>query len=251
MQDVQTQSQFWDTASANASPAESEVQRLIVALLKPDEYIGRAVLDAGCGNGDYSAAFVKAQARRVTGIDVSARSLTTAQSKAPTAALYQASLSELPFPDSAFDAIWSWGVLHYVPDPSAALHEIGRVLAPGGVAVIHTLGANFWSSMELSLQRVFSRSPRRVQSLVLEVGSLAIPVVTRARTGKQPTAHTTKSVRQKLQERLFVPGHQQTFSLLDLQAGFGTSFSVTQAYPPVADLLSRDMSLTVIVRKSY
>ncbi len=250
MQDVQTQSRFWDSASRDASPAETEVQHLISALLKPDDWVNRVVLDAGCGNGDYSASFVKGGARRVVGMDVSAGSLHTARAKVPVAPLYQASLSELPFPTGSFDVIWSWGVLHYVPDSQAALREIGRVLTPGGVAVIHTLGANVWSGVELSLQRVFSRSPRPVQSLVLEIGSAAIPLVTRLRTGKHPQAHTSKSVRQKLQERLLVPGHQQTFSLSDLQKGFGTGFSVTQAHPPVADLLGRDMSLTVLVRKS-
>lgn len=250
MQNVQTQSRFWDAASRGASPAETEVQRLIDALLKPEDWSDQTVLDAGCGNGDYSASFAKGGARQVAGIDVSANSLNTARGKTTNAAFYQASLSELPFPTGSFDVIWSWGVLHYVPDPLAALHEIGRVLRPGGIAVIHTLGANFWSGIELSLQQVFSRSPRPVQTLVLEVGSAAIPIVTRVRTGKHPEAHTSKSVRQKLQERLLVPGHQKTFSLNDLQAGFGAGFSVTQAHPPVADLLGRDMSLTAIVRKS-
>lgn len=38
----------------------------------------------------------------------------------------------LPFPDNAFDAVLSMGVLEHVEDPDASLDEIRRVLVPGG-----------------------------------------------------------------------------------------------------------------------
>jgi ubiquinone/menaquinone biosynthesis C-methylase UbiE len=248
MNEVREQSQFWDVASADASPAEIEVQTLIRALLQPEDWTGKTVLDGGCGNGDYSAAFVALGAGSVTGIDVSAGSLFKATHKT-SAHFAQASLSELPFPAASLDVLWSWGVLHYVPNPVKAVVEISRVLKPGGVVVIHTLGANFWSALELSLQQIFSHAPRPVQGLVLSSGSTLIPLITRLRTGKAPTAHTSKSVRQKLQERLLVPGKQHTFSFEELEAAFGPRFTVTRARPPVADLLKRDMSLTIVARK--
>lgn len=250
MNEVRAQSAFWDVASAEASPAEAEVQRLITSLLNLADWQGRRVIDGGCGNGDYSAAFRALGAGPIFGFDVSAGSLSTARQKAPTAAFAQASLSELPFPPESIDVLWSWGVLHYVPAPFKAIAEISRALRPGGVAVIHTLGANPWSALELSLQQVFSRSPRPVKALVLSGGAGLIAVVTRLRTGKPPAAQTSKSVRQKLQERLLVPGKQHTFSFEELEAAFGPSFTVTRARPPVADLLKRDMSLTVIARKN-
>jgi ubiquinone/menaquinone biosynthesis C-methylase UbiE len=46
--------------------------------------------------------------------------------------LVQASASELPFADGRFDTAVCTFVLCSVPDPSAALEEITRVLAPGG-----------------------------------------------------------------------------------------------------------------------
>lgn len=250
MNEVRDQSQFWDAASADASPAETEVQTLIRSLLNSADWEGKTVLDGGCGNGDYSAAFVAMGAGRVSGIDVSAGSLITATGKTQVARFMQASLSELPFPSASVDVLWSWGVLHYVPNPVKAIVEIMRVLKPGGVVVIHTLGANFWSMLELSLQQVLSHSPRPVKSFVLASGSTLIPLITRLRTGKAPTAHTSKSVRQKLQERLLVPGKQNTFSFEELQAAFGPKFTIERASPPVADLLKRDMSLTIVARKN-
>ncbi len=247
--EVREQSSFWDAASADASPADVEVRALIAAILKPEDWSGKAVLDGGCGNGDYSAAFRAMNAGATSGLDVSVGSLLTARQKARGVPFLQGSLSELPYRSAAVDVVWSWGVLHYVPDPFNAVREVGRVLRPGGVAVIHTLGANKWSALELGLQQVLSRLPRPVRSMVLSGGSRIIPFVTRLRTGKRPEAHTSKSVRQKLQERLLVPGRQHTFHFEEIAAAFGPNFSCERARPPVADLLKRDMSLTVVARK--
>ena len=40
----------------------------------------------------------------------------------------------LPFRDASFDLVYSWGVVHHSPDTPAAVHEIRRVLRPGGRA---------------------------------------------------------------------------------------------------------------------
>ncbi len=38
-----------------------------------------------------------------------------------------------PFDDASFDAIWSWAVFEHIPDIEQALHELTRVLKPGGL----------------------------------------------------------------------------------------------------------------------
>jgi len=42
----------------------------------------------------------------------------------------------LPFPDSTFDLITSFGVLHHIPNVSTVLREMRRCLTPEGVALI-------------------------------------------------------------------------------------------------------------------
>ncbi len=45
---------------------------------------------------------------------------------------------ELPFADSAFDAVLCTEVMEHIPEPNRLLSEIRRVLEPGGVAVLTT-----------------------------------------------------------------------------------------------------------------
>lgn len=51
-----------------------------------------------------------------------------------------ADVQALPFPDSAFDAVFAHFVMHHVPDRPKALREIARVLRPGGRVFVSTLG---------------------------------------------------------------------------------------------------------------
>jgi len=49
-----------------------------------------------------------------------------------------ADLTDLPFPDAAFDLVLCSHVLEHVPDDRAAMGELARVLRPGGLAVVQS-----------------------------------------------------------------------------------------------------------------
>jgi ubiquinone/menaquinone biosynthesis C-methylase UbiE len=49
-----------------------------------------------------------------------------------------ASLAALPFSDASFDLITCNMVVEHLPDPMPIFREISRVLAPGGVLLVHT-----------------------------------------------------------------------------------------------------------------
>lgn len=248
MTNLSRQGQFWDSVTGQAQPI-AEALKLIEALFPDHGIQGRDILDAGCGAGDYTAALRQADARSVTSFDVSTGSMRIAVIKSATGRFTQASLSELPYRTASFDIIWTWGVLHYVPDPLAALREIARTLRPGGSAIIHTLRRGFWSSLELTSARVLSKSPGWVQPFVLNTGERVVPLLSRLVTGRRPEDQTSKTIRQKLHERFFVPGKLHTFTLGDLASGLGASVETHEVHPPVADLFKRDMSITVLARK--
>jgi SAM-dependent methyltransferase len=101
---------------------------------------GKQVLEIGLGEGSESESLIRLGARW-SGIDLTEESIQRVRTRLtlrelPYEDLRQASVLDLPFPDNAFDVVFSHGVLHHVPDVRQAQKEIYRVLRPGGELVI-------------------------------------------------------------------------------------------------------------------
>jgi SAM-dependent methyltransferase len=65
----------------------------------------------------------------------------------------QGSALSIPWPDGHFDAVVSIGCLHHTGDIAAAINEVHRVLAPGGLAMVMVYNRN-------SLRQLVSVRPR-------------------------------------------------------------------------------------------
>jgi SAM-dependent methyltransferase len=99
---------------------------------------GRAVLDAGCGEG-YLARVLAARGATVTGIDLSPRLIAAARGKDPSGAIdYQVADLSLPLPGYAghFDVVASYLVLNDVRDYRGFAATVAAVLKPGGRLVL-------------------------------------------------------------------------------------------------------------------
>jgi len=102
------------------------------------------VLDAGCGRGDHLHQFARvATAGQVVGLDVSERVLATAQQeldqsgmRAPRVTVQQGDVNALTLGTGEFDLAWVSHVLHFQPDPVAAVRQLARVTKPGGRVVV-------------------------------------------------------------------------------------------------------------------
>lgn len=123
---------WWDTIER---PAHAVTERLLaLAEVAP----GDRVLDIATGLGEpaLSAARRVLPHGRVVATDVSARMLAIARERAEQAALanvefLEADSADLAFPPESFDAVLCrWGVTS-LPDSSATLEAIRRLLAPG------------------------------------------------------------------------------------------------------------------------
>lgn len=101
---------------------------------------GRKVLEAGCGTGLIMSR-LRPHVASVTGVDLSARMLEQAARRG--LAVVQGSVTALPFPDGAFDAVCSFKVLAHVAEIERALAELSRVTRPGGHLVLEFY--NPWS----------------------------------------------------------------------------------------------------------
>jgi demethylmenaquinone methyltransferase/2-methoxy-6-polyprenyl-1,4-benzoquinol methylase len=98
------------------------------AVVRPDD----RVLDACCGTGDLAVAALKAGAAEVVGLDFSPRMLERARAKQQTVTWLDGDVTAMPFGDGEFDSATVGFGVRNVPDLSAALGELSRVLRPGG-----------------------------------------------------------------------------------------------------------------------
>jgi 2-polyprenyl-3-methyl-5-hydroxy-6-metoxy-1,4-benzoquinol methylase len=134
----------WDAMASEvtATPERvADVQRTIAALrLTP----GAQLLDAGCGSGQFAVAFA-ALGVRVTAIDLAPEMIARARQHGEGAGgaveWRTGDLTLLGDADATYDAIHARVSLQFVPDLSAALRELRRVLRPGGRCFASVPGA--------------------------------------------------------------------------------------------------------------
>ena len=95
---------------------------------------GMRALDVGCGPGALAVALAdRLGATAVAAADPSEPLLAACAERVPGADVRQAPAEELPWPDATFDAVLSQLVLNFVSDADAAVAEMRRVVAPGGI----------------------------------------------------------------------------------------------------------------------
>lgn len=106
---------------------------------------GRRVLDAGCGVGAYVRHFGELGARLTVGIDQSADRLAVAAELASATGvqLIRGSVEQMPLATGSVHLVFSRVVLPYVHQ-RRTMAEIGRVLAPGGRALLVLHAAGFY-----------------------------------------------------------------------------------------------------------
>ena len=91
------------------------------------------VLDVATGTGAVARELVRRYGCRVVGVDQSAEMLAIARAGAEERVEFREARAEaLPFADRSFDGLTFTYLLRYVEDPAATMHELARVVRPGG-----------------------------------------------------------------------------------------------------------------------
>jgi SAM-dependent methyltransferase len=124
---------------------------------------GGFILDAGCGTGVHSVRAAKA-GYRIEAVDISQVALEAARQHAQVAGVVdqirfsKANLTQLDFPSSHFDAVFSWGVIIHIPEIESALAELCRVLKPSGRVALQVTNLR---SIDYSLERLARSALRK------------------------------------------------------------------------------------------
>jgi SAM-dependent methyltransferase len=138
--------EFYEAIDKKRYRLEPYVHPLINFIAKQNEL----VLEVGCGLGYELRQFAKRGAN-VVGIDISSSNSLLAKRGLKVFGLdgeiIVSDAEHLPFKNSSFDNVYSFGVLHHTPNTQGAINEIFRVLRQGGricVMLYHRGLAYYW-----------------------------------------------------------------------------------------------------------
>lgn len=145
---------------------------------------GKRVLEVGCGSGIDACEFASNGAN-ITAIDITKNAIDNTKELAHQAIVKvnakQYDGVSIPYANDSFDLVYSYGVLHHIPDVETTLTEIHRVLkATGQILVMiynrnsllfahsilhHSLNSNPWMQVdEKGLIALASRYSERIEN---------------------------------------------------------------------------------------
>ena len=145
-----------------------------------ERYPHPRVLDMACGTGSQALAWAERGAR-VVGIDFDRALLELGRGRAaepdhvarraaagaPTPQWVCGDARRLPFADGRYDVVFCNSLLEHVPAWRPVLAEIGRVLAPGGVAVVYTTNRHCPLQQEVNHFPFYSWLPEAMKRPIL------------------------------------------------------------------------------------
>jgi ubiquinone/menaquinone biosynthesis C-methylase UbiE len=177
---MQLHDAVWDAVPEDARPERFELRRtFLLAHVQP----GEAVLDIGCGAGEFSAALVEAGAQPIA-VDVAREALRRAAARVSglDARLWPSD-GPLPVDDNSVDIVWAGEVIEHVADLAPWLSELRRVLRPRGTLLLTTPHHGPGTLLRLALsRRAFAKhfeprsdhlrffSPRTLRALLDDLG---------------------------------------------------------------------------------
>jgi ubiquinone/menaquinone biosynthesis C-methylase UbiE len=140
----------------DAQDAAPSIERLRAwSLAAADVRRGDTCVDVGSGTGTMTRRLARLAGpdARVVGVEPNAALRRVAQERAVASGveveLVEGLATALPLPDASVDVVWCERVLQHVGEAQAAVHEIARVLRPGGRALL--LDADHASRVESDL----------------------------------------------------------------------------------------------------
>lgn len=187
--------EFWDEKPCDSDvSAQTQGEKTYYEEIAADRYLhqghinhimgwvswnGKKVLEVGTGVGTDARNMI-GRGSIYQGINVDQGSVNVTANALEVYGLpgnvMQCSATDLAFPDNSFDIVYSFGVLHHIPDVERAVSEITRVLKSGGellIMVYNRSSINYRVEI-LVLRKLFLRL-LRFPGLIRLFGLLGFP----------------------------------------------------------------------------
>jgi ubiquinone/menaquinone biosynthesis C-methylase UbiE len=114
------------------------VEPFIHSVAQFTRHHGKRMLEVGVGAGTDHLQWARAGCD-CHGVDLTQVAIDTTRARLELyglgSNLQRLDAETLPFPDDAFDLVYSWGVIHHSEQPGSIVAEIRRVLKPGGLFI--------------------------------------------------------------------------------------------------------------------
>ena len=140
----------------------------------------QTVLDAGCGDGDYSMLVAINSKAKIVGVDSSKASVlmaskrSTEQGVGDATDFVVADVTRLPFRAGCFDLVLALAIFHHLAD-FRGLDEIARTMKSGGGALCHEVVIN--NPFALAANVGVRLLPKALRNQLLDVADGNIPTV--------------------------------------------------------------------------
>jgi Methylase involved in ubiquinone/menaquinone biosynthesis len=133
---------------------------------------GPRLLDVGCGTG-FIISLADDLFSEIHGVDITQAMLDRVERGSGSITLHRSLAEEMPFSDGYFDAASAYSFIHHLADYSDVLHEVHRVLKPGGTFYVD-LDPNrtFWSAINAAQKTLTSSGDNPSDILAREIDSV-------------------------------------------------------------------------------
>ena len=150
-----------------------------------EDLAGLVVLEAGCGMGRHAVIASHFGAKAVIGLDLGDAVEAAFQNTRhlPSVSIVQGDIYFPPFKDGSFDAAYSLGVLHHLPDPGRGFHALVRKVKSDGWFQVWVYGreGNGWIVYFINpIRSVTSRIPLGILNVLSWL--VALPLLLGAKT---------------------------------------------------------------------
>jgi ubiquinone/menaquinone biosynthesis C-methylase UbiE len=141
-------------------------------------------MDVGCGTGRW-AKYIAPRVGKLHCIDASSSAVEVARAKLTqfrNCDFHVASIDDLPVPDASMDFACCVGVLHYIPNPAAALKALTAKLKPGAPLLLYVYYAlddrplwfrAIWAVQD-RMRRVIAAAPFSVRYVISQMIAAAV-----------------------------------------------------------------------------